>query len=274
MKKHSSRYFLAVFTVLALFTGVFSFPGCKEEEDKPAPQIPPESTFVVDFSDYPDADTTSYRDMDTYKNWWWAANNVAAWNTFIALSMAVPIASFREAFNHEAVYDPDSDSWTWSYNFWLANVGYMASLHASLVTEGVKWEMYISKDGAYSDFLWYMGVSGTDVTEGYWIIYRNPLDPAELVEITWHRDPAAGTGDIKYMNVEPGGSENGGYIHYGTTSLTPYNAFYNIYNKGKDNLTEISWDRTTKAGQVKDPFHFGDDAWHCWNELLQDITCP
>jgi hypothetical protein len=271
MKKSTFYLFSSIF-VLFTIVSLAVLQGCNDK-DEPAPQLPPESTFIIDFSDFQDADTTTNRDTETYKNWWWAATNGVVWNTFIAVNMVVPVAAFREAFNHEAIYDPDTESWTWSYNFWVGTAAYLASLHASLMEDGVKWEMFISKDGSFSNFLWYSGVSSLEVTEGTWILYHNPQDPIELVEITWHRNPDNGTGDIKYLNIVPGGAENGGYIYYGLTTDTPYNAFYNIYNKGQDNLTGIQWNRTTKEGRVNDPDHFGDSLWHCWDQQLQDTDC-
>jgi hypothetical protein len=57
------------------------------------------------------------------------------------------------------------------------------------------------------------------------------------------------------------------------TASTPYDAFYDIYNAGRDNHTNIEWNLDEKYGRVKDPFHFGDEDWHCWNNLLDDAPC-
>ena len=81
-------------------------------------------------------------------------------------------------------------------------------------------------------------------------------------------------GDIKYTNIEPGGAENGGYIFYGKTTDTTYDAYYHIYNKGQDNLTEIEWNLTSKAGRIKDEKHYSDTDWHYWDENLDDIPAP
>jgi hypothetical protein len=264
--------FTGLLIVLLLIAGTQSCK--KDKETKVAPEMPPASTLVMDFNDYPNADTNGIRDIETYHNWWWAAINVNVWNTLIAVGLAVPVASFAEASNHEAVYNPDTDSWTWSYNFTVAGTIYLAELQASLVTDGVSWKMYISKENAFTDFLWYSGISNLTATQGSWLLYKSPQEPEELLEITWHRDPANSTADIKYMNVVPGGAENGGYIFYNITNDTPYNAFYDIYNKGQDNHTDIQWNRTTMEGQVKDPVHFGDAGWHCWDVTKVDIVCP
>lgn len=259
--------------LLTVLMSIIVLSGCKDEENKPAPEIPPVSTLSMDFSGFPDTDTLSQRDMETYHNWWWAATNVFVWNTFVTIGMAIPVASFMEAFNHEAIYDPDSDNWTWSYNFTAGGIVHLASLHASIVTDSVLWQMYISRQNSYTDFLWYYGKSSLLATGGYWIMYKNAFDPQPLLNITWHRNPALGTEDIKYTNISPGDAENGGYISYAVTTDTPYDAFYDIFNKGKDNLTSIEWKRPDLEGRITDPMHFGDMEWHCWNQLHQDILC-
>ncbi|MEK6617052.1 MAG: hypothetical protein AABZ32_13275, partial [Bacteroidota bacterium] len=93
-----------------------------------------------------------------------------------------------------------------------------------------------------------------------------------LLQIDWTKN-ATGTCDIRYTNVIPGGAENGGYINYGIVSDPKYDAFYDIYNKGQNNLTNIKWNRSSKAGRVKDQKKFGDALWHCWNTSLVNDTC-
>jgi len=268
------KHFNKILAILLAGSILFSVSSCKKDEDKPAPEIPPESTFVMEFKGFENDDTTATRDIETYQNWWWAASHVKVWNTLIKIGLAIPTASFLESFKHPAIYDPGSDSWTFTYNFWVLGIAHKATLHASIVAEGILWEMFISKDGEYTDFLWYYGVSDPLNHEGYWVLNNNPQNNQPLLEITWHRDPAGGTADIKYENILPGGAENGGYIYYGLTNDTPYNAYYNIYNKSADNLKNIEWHLTNIEGRVKDPVHFGDPDWHCWNNLFQDTTCP
>ncbi|KPL16217.1 MAG: hypothetical protein AMJ92_13060, partial [candidate division Zixibacteria bacterium SM23_81] len=122
--------------------------------------------------------------------------------------------------------------------------------------------------------LWYYGDADLFLTEGTWILNKDPEEPEPFVGIEWHRKVQDTTADIKYTNIVPDGPENGGYIFYGITNDTPYDAFYDIYNKGYDNLTNIEWNRATKDGQVKDPHHFEDEEWHCWDGDLEDIECP
>jgi len=272
--KNQFKVFYNLLLLLFVAGILFGITSCNKENDEPAPDIPPLSTFLMDFAGFEDDDTTGYRSVETYKNWWWAASHVKVWNTLIKVGLAIPVASFAESFKHEAIYDPESGTWTWSYNFWTGGVAHKAELHASMDTQGILWEMFISKEGAYTNFQWYYGISGTDGRSGFWQLNNNPTDNQPLLLITWNRNPDDGTADIKYENIVPGGAENGGYIHYGITNETPYNAFYDIFNKGQDKLMNIQWHFPNLEGQVKDPVHYGDAEWHCWNELLQDTQCP
>ncbi len=250
-----------------------SFTSCKKEQNKPAPELPPQSSFVMDFSDFsnPD-DTLASRELATYYNWGYAYANVAVWNTIIKVGLAVPVAAFKESFKHEAIYHPDENNWTWSYNFVAGGVMHEAELTGYILNDTVNWEMRITKDGQYSDFLWYYGKNSYDRSGGYWILYEKPSNPSELLRIDWTYD-GNGIGDIKYTNIVPGGDENGGYIYYGTMD-GDMTRFYHIYNKGKDNLTEIEWNHADHHGHVKDPLKYGDTDWHCWDTLLKDVDCP
>lgn len=247
--------------------------SCKKENTDPAPQLPPESSFVMDFSGFsnPD-DTTTSRGFGTYQNWGHAYANVVVWSTIIKVGLAVPVAAFAESFNHEAVYHPDANNWTWSYNFQVAGAWHEAELTGFFQSDTINWEMRITKEGAYTDFLWYTGKNSYDRSGGYWILNEKPENPNPMLRIDWTYE-GGGIGDIKYTNVVPGGNENGGYINYGTQS-GELDLFYDIYNKGQENLIEIEWSKDYHNGHVADPVKFGDSEWHCWDVQLQDTECP
>jgi hypothetical protein len=246
--------------------------SCKKNNE-PAPALPPESSFVMDFSDFSNPnDTIVTREIDSYHNWGFSYANVVAWQTLLTVGLAVPVASFKESFNHEAVYHPDQNNWTWSYNVTVGLMVYEAQLTGYLESDSVVWEMRVTKGTDFTDFLWYYGKSSLNETGGYWILQENVLNPNPLLKIDW-TNYTAGMADISYTNIRPEDPQNGGYIHYGTR-LTDLNRFYQIYNKGSDNLAEIEWDFINKNGHVKDQNHFGDAEWHCWNEVLMDIVCP
>jgi len=259
---------------LLLITAFLFTTGCKKDKE-PAPDLPPQSSFIMDFSAFSNpSDTLASREVTTYHNWGYAYTNVVVWNALLTVGLAVPVASFVEAFNHEAIYHPDQNNWTWSYNVTVNFVVYEAQLTGYLETDSLVWEMRITKGNEYSSFLWYYGKSVLDPNSpgGYWILRENPLNPNDLLRIDWHKY-SDGTADIRYMNIRPGDTENGGYIFFGTT-LEYFDRIYDIFNKGQDNLTEIEWSSVNRDGHVKDAVHFGDDVWHCWDTNLLDVECP
>ena len=260
------------------------------------PQIPPQSTFVMDFSDFAQS-TTSYNpsQMPTIllasysperapavttrnalgdrSNWLFAALNVGFWNLAGFVGLAVPVAAFVESIKQTPVKQPDG-SWIWTYSITVQGVTYTAELHGKYIDSGVRWDMYITKENEYTDFLWYYGESNSGSTQGYWVLKDKPSNPNDLLRIDWHRDPANETGDIKYTNIVPGGAENGGYISFTVTKGQDFDRSYIIYNKGKNETTDIEWSSITKAGQVKDSVHFGDSNWHSWDSNLNNTTSP
>ena len=282
MKKFKNKIDIrALFVAIAVLSLLLS---CSKDSTGPKeepPQIPPSSSFLMNFEFFTSQDTTGGIQPDvirvnnllSYQNWGYAGINVLVWNTFITVGLAVPVGAFLESFRHE----PEQQSngkWLWSYSFKVFNITHTAKLYGSISNDGTEWQMFISKAGVYSDFLWYEGSADLPGTHGTWTVYNTPDDPTPLLLIEWHRDVSAGTADIKYTNIVPDGPENGGYIFYGVTNDVPFDAFYDIYNKGQDNHTLIEWNRLTKAGRVQDENHFGDTDWHCWNEMLEDVDCP
>ena len=244
------------------------FSSCNK--NKTAPELPPESAFVANFSDFND-NGKALADS-TIVNWGHAAINVGFWNAIITIGLAVPVASYVEAVkNHEAEYQGDN-TWLWTYSFNAGVNTYSADLYGVLKSETVEWEMYITKSGEYEHFLWYSGISNLDRNHGTWTLYNKPADPTELLGIEWNRTTDS-TGNIKYTNIVPGGAENGGYIFYGNDSNSDLNAYYNIYNKGEDNLIQIEWSQANQNGHVKNTKFFGDDIWHCWDETHHDVDC-
>lgn len=250
-------------------------------DDEQPPEIPPASTFVMDFSDFTAGGApklaSDHVDPTTLQalpggNWGWAALNAGVWNVIITVGLSVPVAAFLESFNHVPERQPDG-SWVWSYDVNVGGIIHSAELHALAVGGDIQWAMFISKEGFYNRFNWFSGVSNLIGTEGTWTLNKDPDDATPFIGIEWHRNPQDETGDIKYTNVVPGGPENGGYIFHGITGET-FDAFYDIFNKGQENLTTIEWSRVSKDGRVKDPAHFGDEDWHCWDTDLQDVECP
>ena len=256
----------------------FLLPSCDKEKDETPPLLPPESSMVIDFSDFHQntkSDFNSLPEMQSeYTSWYWlnAAAHVTVWNIIITVGLAVPVAAFWESFNHQGVYQGNKE-WAWTYDVTAADAVYSADLHGTIKDTSVLWEMYVSKSGQFEDFLWYYGEVNHANTHGYWIMNDNPQGQSQLLRIDWTRVSEADIAEIKYTNVQPGGAENGGYIQYGILADEVYDRFYDIYVASTQRLVNIKWSTLTKEGRIKDPYTYQDENWRCWDTNLLDIVC-
>jgi hypothetical protein len=292
---------IAIHCLLAIAVVMILASGCQprvEEEPEVPPEIPPISTFVMDFDDF-NAEGAAYFLPDSREmvalpgslisgggslypsgeyaigqraNWGFAALNVGIWSVIIVVGLVIPVAAFVESFHHSPEQQPDY-TWIWMYDVEIEGVIHTAELHGKYIDNGVRWDMYVSKQNEYTDFQWYYGESDLPATEGFWILKKSPDDPSDLLRIDWRRDLADGSHDLKYTNIVPNGPENGGYIFHGVTSGDDYDRFYEIYNKGKDHYTYIEWNYESKDGRVKDSNFFKDDYWHCWDGQYFNSEC-
>ena len=64
------------------------------EEPATAPDLPPTASFIMDYSDFTDADTTKYKSTLSYHNWGFAATHFTVWNFVLTVTMIVPLAAF------------------------------------------------------------------------------------------------------------------------------------------------------------------------------------
>lgn len=283
-------HLLLVLTILVLI------PGCGDTSG--APTIPPIETFLIPFDAFTgNANSTSIfvneSQMQTTllsltdseqlalplaissnkSNWNHAALNVGFWSAVVVVGLAVPVGAFQASFRNIPLQQPDG-SWIWSYSVLVRGSVHSAELHGQFIPEGVHWDMRISKEDEYQDFLWYYGESNLPATEGFWILKQNPDEPNDLLEIDWSRNISAGTNSIRYTNIVPDGPENGGYIAVQYTDDIPYDYIWDIYNKGQDNHTYIEFSSSSGEGRVKDFNRFGDDDWHCWDSDRMNVACP
>ena len=245
------------------------------------PTLPPLSSIVMDFSGFSSQASLRIQEdpdlsrMETegYGNWGFAFLNVAIWNTVLEVTLAVPVASFAEAFNHIPVQQADG-TWLWSYSFNVVEVTYHAQLSGTVTEEEFTWEMYISREDGYQDFLWYTGQCEWEGETGTWMFNKSPEDPTPCLRIDWTHDVETDLGELKYTNIEPESPDNGSFIHCGLIYDSMYDGFYDIFNAERDNHTDIEWNETSSFGRVRDPIHYGDYDWHCWDSNLEDTVCP
>ena len=290
LKGRTLMHLLLALTILVLI------PGCGDTSG--APTIPPIETFLIPFDAFTgNANSTSIfvteSQMQTTllslpdseqltlplalssnkSNWNHAALNVGFWSAVALVGLAVPVGAFQASFRNIPLQQPDG-SWIWSYSVLVRGSVHSAELQGQFIPEGVHWDMRISKEDEYQDFLWYYGESNLPATEGFWILKQNPDEPNDLLEIDWSRNISTGTYSIRYTNIVPDGPENGGYIDVQYTDDIPYDYIWDIYNKGQDNHTYIEFSGSSGEGRVKDFNRFGDNDWHCWDSDRMNVACP
>ena len=275
MKFFYSKMFFAISITVSL--SILAVNCKKDKINEDPPQLPPKTSMVMDFSDFSSAtiDYTKNIDSTSYANHNWAGLNVGVWNLILTVRLAIPVASFYEAFNHQYVEEGDN-LWSWSYSFVAQNTNHTAKLTAMYIesNQKIQWDMFITKDNVYSNFHWYTGYSAISGLEGNWTLNESNIKPTPLLSIDWHRNTSTGSSDIKYTNVAPGGIENGGYIYYAVSPGASLDATYDIFNKGENNLINIQWNKNSKNGRIKDAKHYLNPDWHCWDSSFLDCNCP
>jgi hypothetical protein len=273
------------FLILLITSMLILISGCSKDSSGPEedpPTIPPQSTMIMDLSGF----STSSQAMSipgsvdgtsetlTKNNWSWAATNVGVWSIYVGIvnvALSVPFTAFAATISEDPEYQGDA-TWLWEKTFPVLGIQHTAQLYGSLEGDNVIWEMYITKENVYSEFLWYRGVANVDATEGYWEFYKNPDSPTAYLRIDWHRTEDQ-KGDIKYTNADPSAPEYGSYIFYDLLDSGDFDAAFDMFSAPNYNNTMVEWHRTNRIGRVKDADHFGDDAWHCWDSMWEDVDC-
>jgi len=282
MVMSKSKAIIAVFFIVSILL----FTGCSEEnisepDKQTPPEIPPETSFIIHFEDFAQGNQMSFNgDWPSLSkplsriNYAYAALTVSVWHTLTTVTLAVPTRAFLGVLVMDRKPELQEDgSWLWAHDFNTLGGLYHAELYGKIVAAKIQWEMYISLDGKFEDFMWFTGESELTAQEGTWRLFKSPQQAVPILDIEWTRDSDQQTFSTKYMNIEEGSDAYGSSIFYGVISDTTYDAFYEIFNKKKDKKTFIKWNRTSKAGRVKDDKFFKDLEWHCWDETFIDVEC-
>lgn len=266
------------------------FICCEKTEDKTPPELPPYESMVIDFSKLNVASKSITEnqlvipvgEMQAKTNWQFAAGTVGFWNTLLALTLIVPVASFYASLSQTSSYLGNA-KWEWKYSLTGLLSTYSARLTGELRTDEVKWEMYINKTGtnSFPEFKWFEGTSKLDGNEGQWILYHSYQYQEQVLQIDWTRT-ASRIGEIKYTYVRALNDNRetdkfkDSYLIHGLQN-SYYDAYYNIHFY--DILTlqfvdaNIEWSTTLYFGHVKAPYKFQDTNWHCWDNTGNDIVC-
>jgi hypothetical protein len=266
--------------VLAIFFSIFLLQSCTKDQlvdqnAESAPKLPSVETFIMPFDDFSEGDRPNGIEERTVQNWGYAVGNILIWNSLLSMNLHIPVLSFVEAFNHEAEYQ-GSGIWLWAYDVTDENGDiFEAKLYGELlVTDEVKWDMYISKVGGFQNIHWYSGLTANDESYAHWAINFDTENPKPFINIDFEK--SNGTGSIRCTNTIPNSSGNGGYIEFrkgNEAAEDGFNRAYDVYKVEIDNLLEINWDGNNKNGRVKDLQRYNDTEWHCWDTNGQDTDC-
>jgi len=258
----------SILLVVLLLSGL-TFRSCNKEQ---APELPPVSSFVMDFSDFEDTTDASKKSTEaTYINWAHSAGTVLFWNIITTVTMAVPVATYTAMLDQTPVYLGDN-SWQWSANVTLNLTNYSARLVGTRISnEEFTMEMYVTAVGLsnFEDFKWFEGTIRYDHTHALWTLYETPSAPSTFLSVEYNIDYEADAYDMTYTFLRTGDNEYGSSIAYAYDSAdTTYNSSYVI--TASSNTVDIEWHRMDKNGRVMDPAFYSDELWHYWDIYGQD----
>lgn len=282
---------------LLVILAVFVCNACAPEEGITpdniplvAPEIPPAEMYTMPIESFTETDvdtsgrTNRLNYRPTYRNWVHSVVSLVAWNTGVALNVAVPLTAFGLAVNEEPVYLGD-DTFEWSYQYEAPDIlggkTYNIVLTGTYLSlEEVEWRMLLSEEGGFQDFEWYTGLVATDFSSARFVVYHQPLDPQPLFNINFDKDLTFSDPDdfdlkLRYTTIDPNSEGIGGYVEFRTQPEDDLNRVFEVKGgPGRPEIsTEIEWSIPSGEGRVRDNKRFGDNEWRCWNEILQDVDC-
>lgn len=264
--------------LLAVAFSFLMFQSCVKDQEgvfnaKKAPKLPSTELFTMQFDDFSQQrkDGLNGRSVDNFLH---SATNVLVWNTVVAVHLYIPVAALKEAFRHQAVYQGNG-VWMWSYEVKDdQNKIYIVKLNGELLlNDEVKWDMYVSQIGGFSNIHWFTGVTGKNNTYAHWTLNFDPANPKPFIKIDYSK--SANSASIRYTIAIPDTPQTGGYIEFreGAVTGTEFDRSYDVFAADLNNLLQINWNSTYKNGRVKDAKKYNDNEWHCWDRSLQDVDC-
>lgn len=264
------------FSFLVAATLVFvACDNANEDANPTAPQLPPAESMSAEMGAFPsNGENSSKNDNQDREHFTYAAANVVFWQSILKLQLAVPVAAFKESFNHPFIYLQDEQRWKSSYSVTVGDKTYEATLYGEREEDEIEWQMYLSAEGQFENFLWFTGESELDNTGGSWILYKSPSEPRAVLTIEWEKE--GNEVEAAYTLVDEQADKVDSYIEYGTTTENGFTHFYEVSIESKteeDYEVFILYNANTRAGKVKSESRFGDDAFRCWDSNFIDTTC-
>jgi hypothetical protein len=262
--------------LIPILSITFIIGSCEKDIADDEPTLPPLESLSIDFSDFNNASDTlqsSKKTAVSYSNWGVAFANVAFWNTYTTIKMAVPVIAYTHALQQTPVYIGDK-TWEWTYDVNLNSTIYSVSLQTKRISNAeYAAEFYVSGTGlfSFSSFKWFEGVVRYDRTKAVWTVYENPQAPTALLNIEWNYNWETLAGDITYTNIKTADPEKDSYISYAVNPALALDAAFN--SSLSNGSAAIEWNRTNLNGRIKSLSWFQNEDWHCWNQFLQNTLC-
>lgn len=264
-------------------TLTFFFQSCTQDAKDAAPEnlrtpiLPNISLLTIptqSFGVASEKETSSTRNNKS--NWVHAGLNVLVWNSVVFVNTAVPIAAFGHAFEHEAQYIGDH-TWEWKYTYQSlpahGSKVYDVSLTGQYISnnEEVAWTMTVTSTEFAQAFVWFEGVIAVGHRSGTFTVNMDPNNPKPYMEISLDRNTGNEDVTIRFSNVLVSEAGYGDYIEWRAQNDADFDRAYDVFTD--NNLLEIEANEVGKDGRVKDPKHFGDAEWHCWDSQQVNIEC-
>ncbi|NQY66132.1 MAG: hypothetical protein HRT72_00185 [Flavobacteriales bacterium] len=258
-------------TSVILTFSILFLASCEKAETLPntPPSLPTEGSFVLNMDNF--SDITKSIEPKSKIATIAAGLTVLVWNTIMNVTLVVPVAAFKEAFNHEGKWDVDKDGYVWTYDVVSGSNTYACELVGSVAdASSTNWEMYVSKSDGFQNVLWYEGTVANDHSSASWKMNKDGDDPTAYLEIGYSKTDE-NNATLKYKIVESTDYENS-YIEYTISDDEMYDRNYDVYSSKEDVYVDIVWHSTEKYGSYTNS-NSNEGNTFCWNELGEDTDC-
>ncbi len=240
-------------------------PGCKSDSTTNSQNTPPnaipQETMMFDISDFPTQGTSSALSKGQGPTHAKAAFAVVVVNVWVFLGLAVPVLATAHAFN-----DPDGPSfdeatgkWHWENSGEFVNQTINLELTGQINGDVINWEFFVTRSlpTPLDRFLWYIGETRIDGTQGFWQFYDETKPEANHNNLKI--DFVYNSVDDRTLIFENNNTENAGFGDMLTYSVDGVNFSMTLVDVSESKTTEIAWDKSTGEGYIDE-----NGTRECW----------
>lgn len=274
------RNFLKIPNILAIIlvaSMALAGTSCKKKKNDPPepdtpPTLPPIESIRLDFSDFQtnpgDGKGTAKIVEDTYVNYTAAYININFWETLLEDDLlAVPVAGLSNALSKTG-QEVSSGTFEWNLSFSAQSVSYVGTLVAVKGASSFTMELNAAPSGS-AEVKYFDATVSNDLSSVDWSIYNS--SSSKVLDGLYSMDETSGFESLEFDYVLSGQTETNSSIEYNYTPSATYDAaFYMIMSTG---AVDVEWNTSSSQGRVKSSAAFSDTNWHCWNDVLADISC-